>query len=239
MRSILGIDTASPRGSIALLIDGVSRGVAVLSPGGHSSGLATLAARLTADAGIPLASLAGIGVSEGPGSFTGLRIGLAWAKGIAVGAGTPLALVSAHEGAAHAALSGAAHEGATLFVTATPGERKEVEVALWAAAGAPHGTVAGLPVRPHRLHGPESVPEDELTARIESLTTGRAYVALPANDAIAALLEDDTIPYRDVTPLALSVAIIGDLILLNGGARDVALAAPAYGRAPNARKPTP
>jgi hypothetical protein len=35
------------------------------------------------------------------------------------------------------------------------------------------------------------------------------------------------------------VAIVGDLILLEGGGRDVALAAPAYGRAPNARKPSP
>ena len=237
MRSILGIDTASPRGSIVLLADGAPRGSAAFSRGEHSSGLANAAARLLNEAGLGagFASLAGIAVSRGPGSFTGLRIGLAWAKGIAMGAGVPLALVSAHEAAAHAAGAAGGRAGEVL-VTVTPGERKEVELALWEPPPSPRG-------RPRPLLPPESIPEDELYDRLQAIASagsawaGRSFRAVPANDAIAALLDEDEIPRAPVLPLAESVATIGDRLLESGESFDVALAAPSYGRAPNARKP--
>jgi len=237
MRSILGIDTASPRGSLALLVDGAPRGTAALSRGEHSSGLANAAARLMREAGlgVGLASLSGLAVSQGPGSFTGLRIGLAWAKGIAVGAGVPLALVSAHEAAAHAAASAGPTDG-DLLVTVTPGERKQVEFALWEPPAAARS-------RPRLLLAPESIPEDEITDRLIAMSSsgsgwaGRSIRAIPANDAIAALLDEDEIARAPVLALAESVAVIGDLLIQEGGAADVVLAAPAYGRAPNARKP--
>lgn len=230
MRSILGIDTASPYGSVALIVDGALRAVARLSPGEHSSGLAVSAETLARDAGITLASLSGIAVSRGPGSFTGLRIGLAWAKGLAMGAGIPLALVSAHEAAAHAA-----RDAAELRLTVTPGERKQVEVALWERAGDAEARGA----RPRPIAAPESIPEEDLEERSVALAAGRPFVALPANEAIATLLDDDRVPRRDPAPLAASVAMLGDLLLQTGEASDLTLAAPAYGRAPNARKPAP
>jgi tRNA threonylcarbamoyladenosine biosynthesis protein TsaB len=42
------------------------------------------------DAGVSLAELDRIGVTVGPGSFTGLRVGLAFAKGLALAAGLPV-----------------------------------------------------------------------------------------------------------------------------------------------------
>jgi tRNA threonylcarbamoyladenosine biosynthesis protein TsaB len=53
--------------------------------------------------GIPLQEVGGLAVSEGPGSFTGLRIGMATAKGLAQGRGIPLVgvptlLALAHRG---------------------------------------------------------------------------------------------------------------------------------------------
>ncbi|HEU4724325.1 MAG TPA: tRNA (adenosine(37)-N6)-threonylcarbamoyltransferase complex dimerization subunit type 1 TsaB [Candidatus Eisenbacteria bacterium] len=236
MRSILGIDSASPRGSVALLVDGALRAEAPLPPGGHSSGLAAAAESLAAGAGIGLASLAGLAVSRGPGSFTGLRIGLAWAKGLAMGASIPLALVSAHEAMAHAARD--AED--LLRVTVTPGERHEVEIALWAAPGASSSAAADsgeADARPVALEPPVSIPETDLDSRLLALVAGRRFVAIPSNDAIAALLDDDELPRRDPLPLAASVARLGDLLLRAGQASDLTLASPAYGRAPNARKP--
>lgn len=230
MRFILGIDTASPHGSVALIADGALFAVAPLPPGGHSSGLASAAEQLARSAGIALASLSGIAVSRGPGSFTGLRIGLAWAKGLSMGAAIPLALVSAHEAAAHAARDAAGH-----CLTVTPGERKQVEIALWETAD----TAEERGARPRPIAAPESIPEEDLGERSRALAAGRPFVALPANDAIAALLDDDDVSRRDPALLAVSVAMLGDTLLQSGEASDLTLAAPVYGRAPNARKPAP
>ncbi|RXK88411.1 tRNA (adenosine(37)-N6)-threonylcarbamoyltransferase complex dimerization subunit type 1 TsaB [Chlorobaculum sp. 24CR] len=56
--------------------------------------LVPLVMQAMAEAGLPVTELDGVAVSSGPGSFTALRIGLSVAKGIAFGAGLPLAPVS-------------------------------------------------------------------------------------------------------------------------------------------------
>jgi tRNA threonylcarbamoyladenosine biosynthesis protein TsaB len=50
--------------------------------------------RMLASSGLGLRDLSGIGVVTGPGSFTGVRIGLAAAKGLCEAAGLPLAAIS-------------------------------------------------------------------------------------------------------------------------------------------------
>jgi tRNA threonylcarbamoyladenosine biosynthesis protein TsaB len=92
---VLGIETSSRRGSVALL-DGeelVAR-AAHVEPNAHAEQLAPLLERVLADAGCSKASLDRIGVGMGPGSFTGLRVGIAFAQGIALGLDIPLIGVS-------------------------------------------------------------------------------------------------------------------------------------------------
>jgi tRNA threonylcarbamoyladenosine biosynthesis protein TsaB len=95
---VLGIDTCGPAGSIALgrLED---RAVAILAqtemPGKtYSARLVPALRALLATRNIDAASLNAIVVVNGPGSFTGVRIGVSSAKGLAEGLGIPLLVVS-------------------------------------------------------------------------------------------------------------------------------------------------
>jgi tRNA threonylcarbamoyladenosine biosynthesis protein TsaB len=56
---------------------------------GHAEALMPLIARVMHQADMPFASLDRIGVTTGPGSFTGLRVGIAAARGIALSTGKP------------------------------------------------------------------------------------------------------------------------------------------------------
>lgn len=81
---ILGIETATPTGGAALWVDG--RIVAQARNDGqlsHSQRLMPGVQQILWDAKLQLSQVDGIAVSIGPGSFTGLRIGLAVAKALA------------------------------------------------------------------------------------------------------------------------------------------------------------
>jgi len=231
MRSILGIDTASADGSGALWIDGSVAGIFPLRPGEHSSGLSTSVQALLAAHALPICALSAVAVARGPGSFTGLRIGLAWAKGLAIAAGTPLALISSHEAAAHA------HRArGELVATLLPGERGRVEVALWDG-----GAAAVL------RFGPEAVPDSEWLERLAAAAGGAKFAlhaSVPSGasgralaDAIREEAEDAGIDRLPVVALAPSVAELGARALESGALADPVGSTPDYGRAPNARKP--
>jgi tRNA threonylcarbamoyladenosine biosynthesis protein TsaB len=87
---VLALDTALPACSVAVL-DG-ERVVARLSEPmsrGHQERLAPMVEEAMAIAGISFSALDRIGVTVGPGSFTGLRVGLAFAKGLALALDIP------------------------------------------------------------------------------------------------------------------------------------------------------
>ncbi|GAB6193461.1 tRNA (adenosine(37)-N6)-threonylcarbamoyltransferase complex dimerization subunit type 1 TsaB [Desulfocastanea catecholica] len=96
---ILSIDTATPCSAVALTCGSRKEGrvVASLSLTGtvtHSRRLLTAIDYIMKKAEVDWPSITGIGVSLGPGSFTGLRIGMATAKGLAAAAGKVLLGVS-------------------------------------------------------------------------------------------------------------------------------------------------
>jgi tRNA threonylcarbamoyladenosine biosynthesis protein TsaB len=224
-RYVLGIDTASRLGSIALAVDGAAVESRPLLPGEHSSGLSRAGESLLRERGIGWKDVAGVAVSEGPGSFTGLRIGLAWAKGICLGSGARLLLVSAHEAAAYR------HRGeGGIIATVLPGEKGEAQVMIWSPS-ADHGPLA--------LLGPESVPEANLAGWLR-IAAASAIHAPDLRPELLALLAGEGLRLLDpgpVPPTAAAIAERGDQRLLAGETADLATSAPAYGRAPNARKP--
>jgi tRNA threonylcarbamoyladenosine biosynthesis protein TsaB len=90
---ILAIDTALDACSAGVLDSGASRLIAQESQPmkrGHAEALMPLIARVMREAAIAFAALDRIAVTTGPGSFTGLRVGLSAARGIALAAGKPV-----------------------------------------------------------------------------------------------------------------------------------------------------
>jgi tRNA threonylcarbamoyladenosine biosynthesis protein TsaB len=88
---VLALDTALETCSAALVADGRVLG-ACSEPmaRGHQERLASLVEDVVREAGVAFADLDRIGVTRGPGSFTGLRVGLAFAKGLGFALGRPV-----------------------------------------------------------------------------------------------------------------------------------------------------
>ena len=92
---VLAIDTTQDACQAAV-IDG-ARTLAVRSEPmqrGHQERLGPLVAQVMAESGIGFEVLGRIGVTVGPGSFTGLRVGLAFAKGLALALDVPCVGIS-------------------------------------------------------------------------------------------------------------------------------------------------
>jgi tRNA threonylcarbamoyladenosine biosynthesis protein TsaB len=98
---VLGIDTSGRQGSVALLRvqDGqlVTLDLTSISGGNYSELLVSTIAGLLVRHSFERHSIGLIGVASGPGSFTGLRIAIATAKGLAEAFDTPVVAVSVLE----------------------------------------------------------------------------------------------------------------------------------------------
>jgi tRNA threonylcarbamoyladenosine biosynthesis protein TsaB len=99
---VLGIDTATRIASVGLVQDGelLAEESSQEAPN-HTGTLLPLIITLLARSGVALADVQGIGVSIGPGSFSGLRIGLSTVKGFAYALGQRVVGVSTLEALAH------------------------------------------------------------------------------------------------------------------------------------------
>src|SRR5437588_10822850 len=90
---ILAIDTALDACAAGVLDTDAGRLIAMESQAmkrGHAEALMPLIGRVMRDSGVAFASLDRIAVTTGPGSFTGLRVGLSAARGIALAANKPV-----------------------------------------------------------------------------------------------------------------------------------------------------
>jgi len=156
---ILAIDTALDACAAAVLDTDVGELIATESQvmkRGHAEALMPLIGRVMKDSGVAFASLDRIAVTTGPGSFTGLRVGLSAARGIALAANKPvvgLTTLSAYaapvvsENADHPVISAidARHDHVYFQVVSGSGESlipprvAPIEEALGASRfGAPH-----------------------------------------------------------------------------------------------------
>ncbi len=130
MSLILSIETATKVCSVSVAEDGVE--IATQSETSakysHLERLNTLILDVTKKAGVTLQNMDAIAVSEGPGSYTGLRIGTSTAKGICYGLDIPLIAVNSLR--ALAALKPASN---SLLCPLFDARRMEVYAALYNA----------------------------------------------------------------------------------------------------------
>lgn len=208
---ILAIDTCLEACSAALL-----EGATVLAADslpmarGHQEALAPLVEKLVAQAGIAFSDLDRIGVTVGPGSFTGLRVGLAFAKGLGAALDRPVAGIGAL-----AAL--AEPHGPGLVFPLIDARRGQVYLQAFAQG------------RP--LMAPDALEIDTAAARLAELSAGGACRLVGSGAALLAGL----LPGAEVFPDgACDPAAVGRLAAAAPG---TAAPRPLYLRAPDARLP--
>ncbi|MBU6119246.1 tRNA (adenosine(37)-N6)-threonylcarbamoyltransferase complex dimerization subunit type 1 TsaB [Hymenobacter siberiensis] len=135
---LLSLETSSPICSVALhrVADGSLVGQSELRlDKSHSTHLTILIEQLLANTGHQLADLAAVAVSDGPGSYTGLRIGAAAAKGLCFALDIPLVAVSTLKALAAQVAAGTARPENFLFCPMLDARRQEVYAAIYACDG--------------------------------------------------------------------------------------------------------
>jgi tRNA threonylcarbamoyladenosine biosynthesis protein TsaB len=184
---ILAIDTALEACAAGVLDTDAGRMIAQQSlpmKRGHAEALMPLIARVIKESGIGFAALDRIAVTTGPGSFTGLRVGLSAARGIALAAAKPVVGVTTltayaapivNEGGEHPVISAidARHDHVYLQVVAGNGSSlvwprlASIEQALEAARfGAPYlvGNAARILADRWPAENPEPIKVDTQAA---------------------------------------------------------------------------
>lgn len=87
------VETSGRAGAVGVAVDGTVRSAPLDEARRHARDLAATAGRLLADAGLKPTDLTGVMVGVGPGSYTGLRVGVMSAKAMAYAVGCPLVAV--------------------------------------------------------------------------------------------------------------------------------------------------
>src|SRR5262245_11412391 len=150
---VLGLDTCLNACSVAVL-DGdrvLARDCEPMARG-HQERLAPMAEAVMAAAALPFSRLQRVGATVGPGSFTGLRVGVAFAKGLASALGIPAVGVGS--------LEALAAEAGGLVAAAIDARRDQLYLQVF-EDGAP-------------LMAPDVLPLGVAAARLAELVQGRA-----------------------------------------------------------------
>lgn len=173
-------------------------------------------------AGLGLSDIEALGVTVGPGTFTGLRVGLAAARGIALARGLPLVGVTTLEALAEPV----AAEPGEAIAAAFDAKRDEIYFQLFDGAHAP--------LSEPMLVGLADVAAHVGTVRVAAAGTGAGLLAAALAPRAIAVRLSEALPQPD----ALSVARIARARLAAHGPDPYRQApGPLYLRAPDAKLP--
>ncbi len=133
---VLGLDTASAVGGVALLEEaGGIRSRDLGERGRHAESVVPAAEALLAHAGCGWEDVALVAVDVGPGSFTGIRVGVAAALGLAAARGAPVAGVGCLDILARACYDAKSPAIGGYIVCAADVRRGEVALAVYRIDG--------------------------------------------------------------------------------------------------------
>lgn len=245
---LLAIETATPTTRVALvdartgaLLAAASASVAPSER--HSSNLLRLCVEVMEGSGVAVPGLAGIACDAGPGSFTGLRVGLAVAKGLALPTAIPLITVSSLEILARDWLATAGAPGAP------PGDPRPLRLVPCLDAGKGQLFAAVFSVDAGRadvteVAGTVSVAPGALAGALGLDAAGDPVILFgPGVDRFAgelrAALGPEAALASVVGPTAESLARRACTRLAEGARDDLATVVPSYGRAPDITRPKP
>jgi len=146
---VLGVETATRVGSVAIVNDEGIIGECTLNVSlNHSERLLPLIDQLLKNTDMPFSRIDGLVVSLGPGSFTGLRIGISTIKGLSLASEKPIVGISTLDGLAHNYPF-----AETLVCPMLDARKKEVFAALyrWNASGELRKITSDLAISPQKL----------------------------------------------------------------------------------------
>jgi tRNA threonylcarbamoyladenosine biosynthesis protein TsaB len=207
---VLGIETATDFASVALADQTgpvvefrMRRGM------GHAESLPLIVRSLFERTSISMESINGLAVSIGPGSFTGLRIGLGFAKGLALSLGLPLAAVPTLDALA------ATIAPASWAAVVIPSQRNEVYLGLYR-----FDTERWLPSEPVRF-----ITIDRIALE---LPEGEGILAGPNVEIFRDQIQRPGVNILRVLPSALAVAEAGIRLIQKGETCDIDGVVPFY-----------
>lgn len=155
-RWLLAIESSTSFGGVALLREGAVVDAIDLEEGlRHGRDLLPTASRLLEKAGLAPARLWGVAVSAGPGSYTGVRVGVMAAKAFAYATGCKLAAVSSLAALADSAAQANSSKTGTVVVAVQDARRDEVYAGLYQLES--NGVV--IPLREDAAVAPEEAAE--------------------------------------------------------------------------------
>jgi tRNA threonylcarbamoyladenosine biosynthesis protein TsaB len=216
---ILAVDTTTTRGSLAVVTEqGVAAESRSTTQEGHSRWLLSAVDAALRGLGLEARDLEGFAVTVGPGSFTGLRVGMSSVQGLALAAGKPCV------GVATLDLLGLAGAGGAPTVAAlVDAQRGEVFAGIYDGEGRARGE--------HRVATVES-----LTADLEGEVAFVGDGALRYRAEIEALVGGASFPEVDLF-LAAGLGRVAIEELRAGRGRAPGELRPLYLREPHIRKP--
>jgi tRNA threonylcarbamoyladenosine biosynthesis protein TsaB len=241
---ILGIETATRAGSVALVRAGAGAETQILAESSFGESGASAAEILPAfeecltSAGAAESSIEAIAVSIGPGSFTGLRVGLATAQGLALGTGAQLIGVPTLDALTRTALEqDESIRPGDLVCPCLDARRGEVYATL-------HHVSAATRVRFERLRDDAALSPVALKEWIQEALATRGvglvhfvgdgaerYRAEIVEPVLASAAGGSLVVAR---PRAATVAVLGEELLRERGPDEPAAMVPRYARASEA-----